>query len=568
MAAAGAGGMTMGAGAMISGAGPAEAAAAACPPTPAASAVTPSDPRYWELVTRGYNALYLGSPASVHLVHNARQIERAVTEAVRAGKRIAVRSGGHCFENFVDNADVNIVLDISEMNAVYYDPEYKAFAVEAGATLGQAYRTLYLGWGVTIPGGACPSVGAGGHIAGGGYGMLSRRHGLSVDHLYGVEVVVVDRSGHARVVTATREPGDPHHDLWWAHTGGGGGCFGVVTRYLLRSPGASGADPAALLPKPPARVAVMSVSWPWDRLNEQAFLNLVGNYGDWYARNRDADSPLDSSLMMRHHTGGPITLSATVDSTQPDPEGRLTRFIGEIKNGVGAEPSLDYVAAAPWLRLTLAFDSTTGGAFLRFKSKAAYLRAPWSARQVSAVHRFLSQGPDNPGAAIYLNGYGGRVNSVAPRATAAPHRDSIMLGLFDVGWWSPVEDAARMASVRGVYHEVYRDTGGVPVPNDHNDGSYINYPDLDLADPQWNTSGVPWHTLYYKDAYPRLQDVKARYDPGDVFRHALSVRLPGRQKAAPSTAEHDRGRSASRPDLPATTGRPVPPRRFFEAPTR
>jgi aclacinomycin oxidase len=54
----------------------------------------------------------------------------------------------------------------------------------------------------------------------------------------------------------------------------------------------------------------------------------------------------------------------------------------------------------------------------------------------------------------------------------------------------------------------------------------INHPDVDLADPVWNTSGVRWGALYYKDNYPRLQQVKARYDPTNVFRHQLSIELP------------------------------------------
>jgi aclacinomycin oxidase len=83
-----------------------------------------------------------------------------------------------------------------------------------------------------------------------------------------------------------------------------------------------------------------------------------------------------------------------------------------------------------------------------------------------------------------------------------------------------------VAWVRGLYRDVYAATGGVPVPDEVNDGSYINYPDTDLADPAWNTSGVPWSTLYYKDNYRRLQRVKARWDPRNVFHHALSVQPP------------------------------------------
>lgn len=63
------------------------------------------------------------------------------------------------------------------------------------------------------------------------------------------------------------------------------------------------------------------------------------------------------------------------------------------------------------------------------------------------------------------------------------------------------------------YRDVYADTGGVPVPNDVNDGSYINYSSADLVDPAWNTSGVPGRTLYYEDNYPRLRQAKARWGP-------------------------------------------------------
>ena len=72
--------------------------------------------------------------------------------------------------------------------------------------------------------------------------------GLAADYLYAVEVVTVDEGGRASSVVATREPSDPNRDLWWAHTGGGGGNFGVVTRYWFRSPDASGEDPASCCP--------------------------------------------------------------------------------------------------------------------------------------------------------------------------------------------------------------------------------------------------------------------------------------------------------------------------------
>jgi len=64
----------------------------------------------------------------------------------------------------------------------------------------------------------------------------------------------------------------------------------------------------------------------------------------------------------------------------------------------------------------------------------------------------------------------------------------------------------------------------VPVVGGATDGCYIGYPDTDLSEDEWNGSDQSWETLYYKDAYPRLQEVKASWDPLDVFRHRQSVR--------------------------------------------
>ena len=129
---------------------------------------------------------------------------------------------------------------------------------------------------------------------------------------------------------------------------------------------------------------------------------------------------------------------------------------------------------------------------------------------------------------MLLLGYGGQVNTVPSAATAVAQRDTVMKAIYQTIWADQAEDAANLAWIRRFYRDVYAETGGVPVPGEVNDGSYINYPDADLADPAWNTSGVPARTLYYKDNYPRLQQIKARWDPRGVFRHALSVEPPGR----------------------------------------
>jgi hypothetical protein len=504
--------------------GRADAAPASWPPPFGPVLVTPDDPRYADLVQRRYNLRLQGAPDQIHVVGSAEQTASAVQHAVRAGKRVAVRSGGHCFEDFVDNPQVRVVIDMSGMTGVYYDPHRRAFAVEAGATLGEAYRRLFLGWGVTIPGGYCPEVGAGGHIAGGGYGPLCRLLGLVVDYLYAVEVVVVDRGGTAHRVVATREPDDPNRDLWWAHTGGGGGNFGVVTRYWFRAPGARGSDPTRLLPRPPASVLTFSLEWPWEGLGPEAFARLVRNHGRWFERHSAPGSPyagLYSELLLFRRELGRILMLGQVAGANA--ERLLDEHVTALAEGLGAPPTRTQ-QRMPWLAAALRGPGEDPGRW-RLKAKAAYLRRAFTDRQIDVAYRHLTRDDrDVFSGALSLNSYGGQVNAVPPEATAAAQRDSILKLFYLTAWADPSDDARHIEWLRDFYRDMYADTGGVPVPGEVSDGSFINYPDADLADPAWNTSGVPWQTLYYKENHARLRRAKERWDPRGVFRHALSIR--------------------------------------------
>ncbi|MEE4421613.1 MULTISPECIES: FAD-binding oxidoreductase [Streptomyces] len=490
--------------------------------------VVEGDIRYQDLASRGRNSRFVGHPGVIHVVGSAEQTERVVQDAVRAGRRIAVRSGGHCYENFVDDPAVQVLLDVSEMAEVRFDERRSAFAVESGATLGQLYRTLFLGWGVTVPGGACPDVGVGGHVTGGGYGPLSRQYGLAVDHLHAVEVVVVDASGRAHRVTATGAVDDPNRELWWAHTGGGGGNFGIVTRYWFRSPHARGTDPAALLPRPPGALHNVAITWEWDKMSQEAFRAVVRRYGQWHQSHAGSDSPyadLASGLTLGHREAGPITVNASLDAGRSGAARLLDRYAEELTQDLGI-PSRVERSTVSWLRNTLSVPQSLQR--VEFKTKAGFLRRPWTDGQVDVIWRFLNQsGGERWGTAVTLTSVGGRMNSVPSTATAMPHRDALFSAVYETCWGDPRGRDGQLAWIRGFYRDLFSDSGGVPVPDDRNGGAYINYPDTDLADPQWNTSGVPWHALYYGDNYRRLQRAKKRWDPLDVFRHALSVERAG-----------------------------------------
>jgi aclacinomycin oxidase len=488
------------------------------------------DPRYRAVVEKRFNKRFNGRPDYVRLASSADEVVSAVQEAVDEERRLVVTSGGHCLEGFVSDPDVRVIIDVSPMKRVYYDAERRAVAVEAGATVGETFRALEETWGIVVPLGEYPGIGMGGHVVGGAFGFLCRQLGLAADYLHAVEVVTVDEHGRASSTVATRDPADPHHDLWWAHTGGGGGNFGIVTRYWFRSPGAFGDDASTMLPRAPASIATFLAAWRWSDIDEPKFLRLVSNHGRWSEQNSDANSQnrsLWTLLELHRRQFGKIIIRG-VSTAGAEADRQADDYLAAVSDGVGMPGSRE-TARMSWLEFALnpfpdMFGMPPGG--VSVKVKDALLRRQFTDRQVAVAYDYLTRADhDVMGGMLGLATYGGRINAVAPDATASAQRDAIFDIACTTGWVDPRDEAKNLAWVRAFYRAMFADTGGVPVPGDAYAGAFINHPDSDLADPVLNTSGVPWHTLYYRENYPRLQRVKARYDPRNVFRHALSIRL-------------------------------------------
>jgi hypothetical protein len=493
--------------------------------------IGPDDARYRAVVDKRFNKRFTANPDYVRFVSSTEQVVTAVQEAVKDGQRIVVTSGGHCLEGFVSDHGVRVIIDISSMKRVYHDAGMRAIAVEAGATVGEAFRALFEMWDVVVPLGEYPEIGMGGHVAGGAFGFLCRQLGLAADYLYAVEVVTVDARGKATGVVATRETSDPNRELWWAHTGGGGGNFGVVTRYWFRSPDASGDDPRKLLPRAPESITTFKAEWSWADIDEASFLRLVRNHGVWCERNSDAASPFASMWALlelhRKQFGRIIVRGATTAGGIA--ERQVTDHLGALSEGIVAPSGLE-VARMSWLDFALdpfpdMFAMPPGG--VSAKVKDALLKKRFTDRQIGVAYDYLTRTDhDIMGGMLGLMTYGGRINTVARDATASAQRESIFDTACNTGWVDPDEADKNLEWVRAFYRDLFSETGGVPVPGDAYDGAFINHPDTDLANPGLNASGVPWHTLYYNENYPRLQRVKSAWDPTNVFRHALSIRLP------------------------------------------
>ncbi len=185
--------------------------------------MAPGEPGYDE----GRIVFYGGidrRPAAIVRAANADDVSRAIALARETGVELAVRSGGHSIPGH-STTEGGIVLDLRDLNGLEIDVEGRTAWVGGGVTTGR-YTEAAAEHGLATPFGDTGSVGIGGLTLGGGIGFLVRKHGLTIDDLLAADIVTADGQ-------LLRIDADSHPDLFWAIRGGGGN-FGVATRFQLR----------------------------------------------------------------------------------------------------------------------------------------------------------------------------------------------------------------------------------------------------------------------------------------------------------------------------------------------
>ena len=126
--------------------------------------INPGDPDYNYWNNRNANLRLVGKPLRIIPVNSIDELTSALQETVNENYRLAIRGGGHCLENFVSDAAVKVIIDISGMKGINYNPEFNAIEIMAGVTLGEMHEKLYNDWGIVLPTGEHPAIGIGGHI--------------------------------------------------------------------------------------------------------------------------------------------------------------------------------------------------------------------------------------------------------------------------------------------------------------------------------------------------------------------------------------------------------------------
>jgi FAD/FMN-containing dehydrogenase len=178
------------------------------------------DPDY-EAARALWNGVFDRRPGLIVRCRDASDVAASIAFTREHDLRMAVRGGGHGVAGFASVED-GLVIDVSPMKAITVDPDQRTARAEAGLTWGDFDRAT-AAYGLATTGGQISSTGISGLTLGGGFGWLSRRHGLTVDSLRSVELVTAD--GSNRTVDDQRDP-----ELFWGLRGGGGS-FGVTTAF-------------------------------------------------------------------------------------------------------------------------------------------------------------------------------------------------------------------------------------------------------------------------------------------------------------------------------------------------
>ena len=428
----------------------------------------PHDPDY-EAARFGWNGAIDRRPAAIAYASDADDVSAAIGAAADAGLAFTVRGGGHSVSGR-SLRDGALCIDLRNLNAVHVDPAAQTVRVGGGALLGEVDAATQQ-HGLAVPAGQISHTGVGGLTLGGGMGWLMRRHGLTIDSLLGVEVVLAD----GRIVHASE---DTRAELFWALRGGGGD-FGVVTEFEFRAHRVGPIVLAGMLlcPWDQAAVALRAARELMQGAPDEltTFVTLI-------------TAPPQEPFPPEFH--GQRMVAVTVAWSGDVEEGE--RVVAPLR--VACRPVLDLVGPMPYVALQSMLDATAPAGWL-FYDRMHYLPELGDGF-ISKLLAGFEQAP-TPMCHVNVGWMGGAVARVPEGATAFGHRGAgafaWMIGATPAGSIAPIADW-----VRAVWEATEPFAGG---------GVYVNALNAERS----------VREAYDDAVWTRLVDVKRCYDPDGAF---------------------------------------------------
>jgi FAD/FMN-containing dehydrogenase len=420
-----------------------------------------------------WNAMHDRRPALIAQPQTAQDVAAAIRHARAKNLPIAVRGGGHSMPGH-SVCDDGIVIDLRALNRISVDPRNKKTKVGGGALLGELDRATQQ-HGLVLPAGVVSHTGVGGLTLGGGVGRLMRRFGLTIDSLEAAEVVTADGE-------ILRASADEHPDLFWALRGGGGN-FGVVTEFEFALHELS-------------ELLVLATFHPLHEARKVIELGR-GEMADPAARDELLWTSFlrratDTSWMPRELVGRHGIMSLVEWSGDVE-QGKTT--LARIRNEL--QPAASDMSVVPFLFMQTITDDLFGHG-LRTYIKAGFADDLHDGLIDALLDRAALL--RSPISQVELLALGGAIAKIDQNATAFPFRRARWLVNIPATWRDAADDEREIAWARATY---------AAVKPYLSEGQYVNFMGSDEDD---TAAGAYGRTI------ERLQQVKAVYDPGNVFR--------------------------------------------------
>ncbi|XP_062095293.1 berberine bridge enzyme-like 21 [Humulus lupulus] len=459
-----------------------------------------------------YNTSSSNKPLLIVTATHESHVQATIVCTKQIGLQLKTRSGGHDYagRSYVSDEKF-IILDMFNLRSISVNVADQTVWVQAGATLGEIYYRIWEKSKVlAFPAGICPTVGAGGHITGGGYGNLIRKYGLAVDYVFDAQIVNVKGEILDRKLMG--------EDLFWAIRGGGAGSFGVVLSYKLR-----------LVPVPET-VTVFRV---------EKILDQGQNVTDVVSQWQQVAPTIDDNLFMRILVQ-PIS-SKVKKGTKTIRISVIAEYLGnanELVSLLGKEFPLlglkkEDCKEMNWIDSVLFWANYVNGTSpnvlldrllnqARFGiRKSDYVQTPISKDGLEWIwKKMIELGKTG----LVFNPYGGKMNKISPSETPFPHRAGNLFKIqYSVNWDDPNVELQKnyTTEVRRLFSYM------TPFVSKNPRSAFLNYRDLDIGVNNFGKDsyeqGKVYGVKYFGQNFDRLVKVKTAVDPENFFWSEQSI---------------------------------------------
>jgi hypothetical protein len=438
--------------------------------------VRPNDPGYAS-ASLGWDELFVHYPLVIVFAQETQDVVNALTWARQNDVALRVRSGRHSLEGW-SNVDNGIVIDVSELKGAHIDTAARTATVGAGLDQGEAVAAL-AAKGLAVTTGTEASVGLSGATLGGGFGFLTRYLGMACDSLIGAEIVVSSGADGAKAINVNLRN---HADLLWALRGAGNGNFGIVTSLTYKV-------------APLKQVAYLQATW-------KGLDDLNGVFETWQRTAPSSDNRLGTQLEV--HKPEILLFGVLVEGT----EAAAKKLLDPILS-VG-NPTVT-VQVGGWGDIYAGFQIPTAEEPANWKFFSQFVTEPYPKKAINLVRAFMEDAPTDD-SNYFTQAFGTGAQTREPRGGSAfPHRDALFYAEPGAGWGTRGEPDSGDALTPVAQTWIAEFSQAL---RPYVDGAYVNVPNIGMDQ---------WETAYWGRNFDRLREIKAKYDPGNVFQYEQSI---------------------------------------------